>query len=102
MFALLLLVAVAFFAFANGANDNFKGVASLFGSRTCGDRPALGWATITNHVSVGSLLGRGLVVTGQAKSRPVPGVPAAWGVTLPCAALLSARACRLLHPLPVS
>jgi len=34
-------------AYANGANDNFKGVASLFGSRVCGYRAALGWATIT-------------------------------------------------------
>ncbi len=33
---LLLLMGVAFLAYSNGANDNFKGVASLFGSRTCG------------------------------------------------------------------
>jgi PiT family inorganic phosphate transporter len=43
----LLFAAVAFLAYSNGANDNFKGVASLFGSRTTGYRTALVWATIT-------------------------------------------------------
>src|SRR5687768_14889291 len=43
----LLLFVVAFLAFSNGANDNFKGVASLFGSRTATYRTALGWATIS-------------------------------------------------------
>src|SRR6266850_3788946 len=42
-----LFVAASFLAYSNGANDNFKGVASLFGSRTCGYRTALTWATIT-------------------------------------------------------
>jgi len=43
----LLVVAVVFVAFANGANDNFKGVATLHGSGTLGYRPALAWATST-------------------------------------------------------
>src|SRR6266404_32093 len=34
-------------AYSNGANDNFKGVATLFGSGTCSYRQALLWATIT-------------------------------------------------------
>ena len=42
-----LFVAVVFLAYSNGANDNFKGVASLFGSRTCNYRTAISWATIT-------------------------------------------------------
>jgi inorganic phosphate transporter, PiT family len=46
MFALLFLAA-CFLAYSNGANDNFKGVASLFGSRTCSYRTAISWATIT-------------------------------------------------------
>jgi hypothetical protein len=29
-----LILATCFLAYSNGANDNFKGVASLFGSRT--------------------------------------------------------------------
>ena len=42
-----LVFAVAFLAYANGANDNFKGVATLFGSRTTDYRKALWWATLT-------------------------------------------------------
>ncbi len=44
---ILLLIAVAFLAYSNGANDNFKGVASLFGSRTATYRTAITWATLT-------------------------------------------------------
>lgn len=47
MLALLLVAATCFLAYANGANDNFKGVASLHGSGTSGRRPALAWATVT-------------------------------------------------------
>jgi PiT family inorganic phosphate transporter len=43
----LLFLATCFLSYSNGANDNFKGVASLFGSRTCGYRAAISWATIT-------------------------------------------------------
>jgi PiT family inorganic phosphate transporter len=42
-----IVVAVLFVAYTNGANDNFKGVATLFGSGTCGYRQALVWATVT-------------------------------------------------------
>lgn len=43
----LLFLATCFVAYSNGANDNFKGVASLFGSRTCSYRTAISWATLT-------------------------------------------------------
>jgi inorganic phosphate transporter, PiT family len=43
----LLFLATCFLAYSNGANDNFKGVTSLFGSRTCGYRTAISWATLT-------------------------------------------------------
>ncbi|MCI0540254.1 MAG: inorganic phosphate transporter family protein [Verrucomicrobiales bacterium] len=43
----LLFLATCFLAYSNGANDNFKGVASLFGSRTTGYRNAISWATLT-------------------------------------------------------
>jgi inorganic phosphate transporter, PiT family len=43
----LLFLAVCFVAYSNGANDNFKGVASLFGGRTCSYRVAISWATLT-------------------------------------------------------
>lgn len=42
-----LFLATGFLAYSNGANDNFKGVASLFGSRTCSYKTAISWATIT-------------------------------------------------------
>ena len=42
-----LLLATVFLACTNGANDNFKGVATLFGSRTMTYRQALWWATLT-------------------------------------------------------
>ncbi|MEQ1903600.1 MAG: inorganic phosphate transporter [Pirellulaceae bacterium] len=45
--AIVLLLAVCFLAYSNGANDNFKGVASLFGSRTTSYKTAITWATVT-------------------------------------------------------
>lgn len=47
MLAAILFLAVCFLALANGANDNFKGVASLYGGGTCGYRKSLAWATGT-------------------------------------------------------
>jgi PiT family inorganic phosphate transporter len=47
MTLVLLFLATCFLAYSNGANDNFKGVASLFGSHTCNYRTAISWATIT-------------------------------------------------------
>src|SRR5438128_1303107 len=44
---LLLFFATCFLAYSNGANDSFKGVASLFGSRTSSYRAAISWATVT-------------------------------------------------------
>lgn len=49
----LIILSTLFVAYANGANDNFKGVATLFGSGTTDYRKALGWATITT--SAGSI-----------------------------------------------
>ena len=51
---MLALLAVTLLAFANGANDNFKGVATLFGGGTASFRQALAWATLTT--ALGSLL----------------------------------------------
>lgn len=44
--ALFIIGSGSFLAFSNGANDNFKGVATLFGSRTTTYKVALVWATI--------------------------------------------------------
>src|SRR4051794_37844969 len=69
---LLIVLAVLFLAYSNGANDNFKGVATLFGSGTCSYRTALVWATVTTlagsflalhlaHGLVDTFKGKGLV-----------------------------------------
>jgi len=47
MILILLFVAACFLAYSNGANDNFKGVATLFGSGTTNYKQAINWATVT-------------------------------------------------------
>ena len=47
MLLAVLILATLFLAYSNGANDNFKGVATLYGSRTTTFRRSLTWATIT-------------------------------------------------------
>lgn len=84
--ALIVFAAVLLLAWSNGANDNFKGVATLYGSGTTTYRKALAWATLTTLA--GSLLtlvlaaglvktfsGRGLVpgrcaLHGRSTTRP--------------------------------
>lgn len=67
-----LFIAACFLAYSNGANDNFKGVATLFGSGTTNYKQAITWATITTFAGsiaaiflAGSLVkhfsGKGLV-----------------------------------------
>lgn len=67
-----ILAAVLWLAYANGANDNFKGVATLNGSGRLGYRGALAWASLTTvagsltalvlaKVLVARFSGRGLV-----------------------------------------
>lgn len=52
MIIFFLVLMVTLLAYSNGANDNFKGVATLYGSRVLTYRKALVWATLT--VGVGS------------------------------------------------
>jgi inorganic phosphate transporter, PiT family len=47
MLLIFVVIAILFLAYANGANDNFKGVATLFGSRTTTYKTAILWATAT-------------------------------------------------------
>lgn len=72
MTLIILFLAVLALAYANGANDNFKGVATLFGSGTTNYRGALLLATVSTFLGsltavflAGQLLknfsGRGLV-----------------------------------------
>ncbi len=66
---ILLLLAVIFVAYSNGSNDNFKGVATLYGSGILSYRSTLLWATITTFS--GSLcaiyLSQGLIKSFSAK-----------------------------------
>jgi len=50
MILMLLFLAAIFLAYSNGANDNFKGVATLFGSGTTDYKKAVMWATITTFL----------------------------------------------------
>jgi PiT family inorganic phosphate transporter len=43
---IVLILSALFLAYANGANDNFKGVATLFGCNAVGYRGALALATV--------------------------------------------------------
>jgi PiT family inorganic phosphate transporter len=47
LIAAALFLATLFVAYANGANDNFKGVATLYGSGATPYRSAIGLATVT-------------------------------------------------------
>ena len=46
MLITILVLAVLFLAYSNGANDNFKGVATLYGSGQMTYKKAITWATI--------------------------------------------------------
>lgn len=76
---IVLCIATLFLAYSNGANDNFKGVATFFGSGTTTYKAAITWATISTFAgSITWLLlaetllknfsGRGLVPNKLAAS----------------------------------
>ncbi len=69
MISILALLAGLFLAYGNGANDNFKGVATLYGSGVCSYRTALIWSTLTT--ALGSLsalvLSHGLIAAFSGK-----------------------------------
>jgi len=50
MTIIFILLSTLFLAYSNGANDNFKGVATLFGSGASDYKKALWWATITTFL----------------------------------------------------
>lgn len=63
------LICGFFLAFANGANDNFKGVATLFGSGTAHYKGALLWATFTTALGslAALLMAKGLLAAFSGK-----------------------------------
>lgn len=79
--SVLIVGATLFVAYANGTNDNFKGVATLFGSGTTDYRQTLGWATITTLAGsvtafflasrlISIFQGKGLVPSELSESQP--------------------------------
>jgi PiT family inorganic phosphate transporter len=64
-----IILAIVFLAYTNGANDNFKGVATLFGSGTARYRTALFWATATTLAGslCALLLAHGLIDVFKGK-----------------------------------
>lgn len=101
---IVLLTATLFLAYTNGANDNFKGFATLLGSRTLTYRQALtllvlgasrlGVPVSTTHVSVGAIIGIG-VVARRAHAKMVLQILTAWVTTLPLAMLAAGLVCLL-------
>lgn len=67
--AALVVLVVLGVAYSNGANDNFKGVATLLGSGTATYRGALAWATVTTLAGslLALVLAHGLVETFKGK-----------------------------------
>lgn len=88
----LLFLAVCFLAFTNGANDNFKGVATLFGAGIVSLKKAITWSTATTLLGsvasiflAGKLLenfsGKGLV-TAEVLTEPAFVLSLALGAAL--------------------
>ncbi len=94
-----LFLAACFLAYSNGANDNFKGVATLFGSRIANYKRAIWWGTLSTFAgavssfAVGASLaerfsGKGLVPDAVAGSPDfILAVALAAGVTVMVATL---------------
>jgi len=49
-----------FLAFFNGASDNFKGVATLYGSGEASYRTSSAWVTITTGAMLAPAFSRGM------------------------------------------
>ena len=95
----LLILSVLLLSFANGANDNFKGVATLWGSGSTTYRRAIAWAT--GFTFLGSLVAIWLGSALAGKFSGAKFVEAAIAAQLPfliavalgsgCTVLLAAR-----------
>jgi PiT family inorganic phosphate transporter len=90
---ILLFIVALLLAYSNGSNDNFKGVATLFGSKTTSYKNAINWATLTTFAgSVTAILlagelvknfsGKGLVPDELLQSSPEFAISIALGAAL--------------------
>src|SRR5258708_26035286 len=95
----ILFLAACFVAFTNGANANFKGVASLYGSGTTTLRAAALWGTATTfagsvaalflaHGLLAAFSGRGIVPDTLV---PAPELVPAVAARAALASLLASR-----------
>lgn len=74
MLIALIIIATLAVAYANGANANFKGVASLFGSGTTGYWPCVRWATLATAAGcMVALLGSSVMLQAFSGKGLVPG-----------------------------
>jgi PiT family inorganic phosphate transporter len=100
MIGIGIALAIGFFlAYANGANDNFKGVATLFGSGTSNYGRAIVWGTATT--AFGSLtaliMARGLIAAFSGKGLvpdsvlALPNFPLAVGLAAGATVMLATR-----------
>ena len=92
MIFVFLFIAACFLAYSNGANDNFKGVATLFGSGITSYKKAISWATVTTfsgsiaaiflaEALVKNFSGKGLVPNEMIQS-PVFAISIALGAAI--------------------
>jgi PiT family inorganic phosphate transporter len=99
MTLLVLLFSVLFLAYTNGANDNFKGVATLYGSGTTTYRKAIVWTTVATlagsltsvalaHGLVKAFSGKGLIDTAAFDPAMLTAIGLAAAVTILLATVL--------------
>lgn len=95
----LLVLGTLWLGWSNGANDNFKGVATLYGSRTLNYRAALTWATVATvagsmvsvllaHGLVKTFSGQGVIAAGLVNDSTLAAVGLAAAATVLLATLL--------------
>ena len=73
MLLIALFIVTLFLAYSNGANDNFKGVATLFGSKTTNYKTAIWLATVTTFAgSVASVFLAGTLIKNFSGKGLVP------------------------------
>jgi PiT family inorganic phosphate transporter len=99
MLLTLLVLGTLWLGWSNGANDNFKGVATLYGSRTLNYRAALAWATTTTvlgsavsvyiaHGLIQAFSGQGVIAAGYVNDSSLAAVGMAAAATVLLATLL--------------
>lgn len=92
MILIFLFISACFLAYSNGANDNFKGVATLFGSGTTNYKKAINWATLTTFTGsvtaiflaselVKNFSGKGLV-PNELITTPIFAISIAFGAAI--------------------